>query len=266
MAVDFSTEIYTKYRENKLSHAYLIETNNLDETYNKVLELCKKLECSLEYSKTCEKCNICNLINLNNHPNVYTIEPDGINIKKEQIINLKEKFSTMPVYSKYNIYIIKGAEKLNESSENSLLKFLEEPEENILGFLLTENKDKLLSTVVSRCQAYQDVVDAIKQIVSEDIEKLGSQYFELFNSNNCSLLLANKTTAGILKDKDVAGSFFNTLLKKYLDKYKKEQQVIDLKRLAIIQKNVENLKFNVNIELLLDKFVIEMSELNEEYL
>lgn len=263
MVVDFSTEIYSKYRENKLSHAYLIETNNLEETYKKVLELCKKLECSKEYSNNCNICNICNLINLNSHPNVYIIEPDGINIKKEQIINLKEKFATMPVYSKYNIYIIKGAEKLNESSENSLLKFLEEPEENIIGFLLTENKDKLLSTVVSRCQAYQDVINVIRLFENDEIEKLANQYFELFNINNNSLLLANKSAANVLKDKDVTGAFFNILLRKYLEKYKEEKQIKDLKRIAIIQKNVENLKFNVNIELLLDKFVIEMSELNE---
>lgn len=266
MAVDFSTEVYTKYRENKLSHAYLIETTNINETYKKVLELCKKLECASEFKSECSNCNICNLINLNSHPNVFTIEPDGINIKKEQVINLKEKFATMPVYSKYNIYIIKGAEKLNESSENSLLKFLEEPESNILGFLLTENKDKLLSTVVSRCQCYQDNNLENLPLVDENIEKLAWQYFNLINSNNPSLLLANKSAAVALKDKDVAGTFFNILLKKYLENYQEENELVDIQRINIIKKTVENLKFNVNIELLLDKFVIEMSELNEKYL
>lgn len=266
MAVDFSTEIYTKYRENKLSHAYLIETTNIDETYKKILELCKKLECDSEFKAECTKCNICNLINLNSHPNVFTIEPDGINIRKEQVINLKEKFATMPVYSKYNIYIIKGAEKLNESSENSLLKFLEEPEDNILGFLLTENKDKLLSTVVSRCQCYQDNNVSNLTLIDEPVEKLALQYFNLINSDNSSLLIANKSSAVTLKDKDVAGIFFNILLKKYLNRYQNEKQIIDIKRINTIKKIVENLKFNVNIELLLDKFVIEMSELNEKYL
>ena len=98
MAVDFSTEIYSKYRENKLSHAYLIETNNMDDAYNKVLELCKMLECDKEYNSNCNNCNICNLIKVNNHPNIVTLEPDGTTIRKEQVVNLKEKFSTMPVY------------------------------------------------------------------------------------------------------------------------------------------------------------------------
>ncbi len=266
MEVNFSKEISTKYRENKLSHAYLIETNNLEETYKDVLELCKKIECPFEYSLSCNNCNICNLIDLNNHPNVYTLEPDGLNIRKEQIINLKERFSTMPIYSKYNIYIIKWAEKLNEASENSLLKFLEEPEDNILGFLLTESKDKLLSTVVSRCQCYSDFRDNLKNSVNEEIETIANQYFELINSKNSLLLLANKSTALTLKDKDNTAIFFNILLNKYLENCKKELLKKNLKRVSIIQKNIENLKFNVNIELLLDKFIIEMSELDEEYL
>lgn len=265
MAVNFSTEIYTKYRENKLSHAYLIETNDIESTYKTVLDLCKKLQCSETFTNDCNKCNICNLINLNNHPNVLTIENDGVNIKKEQIIELKEKFSTIPVYSKYNIYIIKAAEKLNESSENSLLKFLEEPEKNIIGFLITENKDKLLSTVVSRCQLYQDINHNVS-FIDDEIKKLSNQYFELFNLNNNELLLANKVTAVALKNKESASLFFNLLLKRYIEKYKKEHNKLDRERLIIIQKNVENLKFNVNIELLLDKFVIEMSEVNEKYL
>lgn len=266
MAVDFSTEIYTKYRENKLSHAYLIETNNINDAYNKVLELCKMLECDEEYNSSCQKCNICNLINVNNHPNIITLEPDGTTIRKEQVVNLKEKFSTMPVYSKYNIYIIKGAEKLNESSENSLLKFLEEPEKNIIGFLLTENKDKLLSTVISRCQCYQyNTVDNEYKNANE-VEKLADQYFELICSNNDMLLLANKQSSVILKDKEIASAFFNTLLTKFLKQYQEKLLIIDLNRVNIIQKNLENLRFNVNIELLLDKFVIEMGELNEKYL
>lgn len=265
MNEDFCNEIYFKYRENKLAHAYLIETNNINSTYCKLLELCKKIQCEEKYNECCSKCNICNLIDLNNHPNVFTVEPDGINIKKEQVVSLKEKFSTMPVYSKYNIYIIKGAEKLNESSENSLLKFLEEPEKNILGFLLTENKEKLLSTIVSRCQCYRHLIQ-LDNMIDEDIEKLANQYYELMNINNICLLLANKSSSVLLKEKEKLSMFLNSLLMKYLEVFKMSLSIINLKRVDILKKYIENLKYNVNIELLLDKLVIEMSELNDEYL
>ena len=50
------------------------------------------------------------------------------------------------------MYIIKGAEKLNNASANSILKFLEEPSEGIIAILTTENIHQVLGTIKSRCQ------------------------------------------------------------------------------------------------------------------
>ena len=60
------SEIISKYRENKLAHAYLIETNNLDATLNDLKNLLKQLNCPEKYATSCTNCNLCNLINLNN--------------------------------------------------------------------------------------------------------------------------------------------------------------------------------------------------------
>ena len=147
-------EILTKYRENKLAHAYLIETNNLDLALQDLKELIKNLNCPHNFTSKCTECNLCNLINLNNLPSLKIIEPDGANIKKNQIETLKTDFSSIPLYSKFNIYIIKNAEKLNASSANAMLKFVEEPTQGILGFFLTSNKDVMIETIKSRCQTY----------------------------------------------------------------------------------------------------------------
>ena len=74
------------------------------------------------------------------------------NIKKEQILNIEEHFSAKPIYLKNNIYIINNADKLNKAAANTMLKFLEEPEDNILGFFITNNKEQMLDTIKSRCQ------------------------------------------------------------------------------------------------------------------
>ena len=145
-------ELVKKYRENKLAHAYLIETNNYTLVLKDLKELIKIISCQHEFNETCHKCNLCNLINKNNLPSIKIIEPDGASIKKGQMEELKENFSTKPIYSKYNIYIVKNAEKLNSSSANSMLKFIEEPTEGILGFFLTNNKDVIIDTIKSRCQ------------------------------------------------------------------------------------------------------------------
>lgn len=262
MNEDFQKEIIKKISENKLSHAYLIETNNLEATYKKIVELCKSIECEKKYLPNCIECNICNLINLCNHPNVLTLEPDGLTIKKSQILTLIETFLTKPIYSKYNIYIIKEAEKLNESSSNAILKFLEEPEENIIGFFITEERDKLLPTILSRCQIYNDRSEK-KPKCSDEMQQLALQYYELLEQNNKNLILSNRNSAMLIANKDNAAVFFNELLKKYLVKSIDSITLQNHKKIIIIKKILENLSYNVNIELCLDSFVIEMSEIDD---
>ena len=62
------------------------------------------------------------------------------------------EFSKKSIEGNRKIYVIKDASKLNVSSSNSLLKFLEEPEPGIIAILMVENISQLLSTIVSRCQ------------------------------------------------------------------------------------------------------------------
>lgn len=262
MAVSFEEIILNKYRENHLAHAYLIETNDLENTYQKVLNLCKKIECHDSYSENCKSCNVCNLIDLGNHPNLITIVPEGAMIKKNQIIELQERFLTKPVYSKKNIYVIKQAEKLNDSSGNTILKFLEEPEPNIIGFLITENMDKLLPTITSRCQVFNDNV-VLDREESNDIKNLALKYQDSLENSGMDIMLQNKIIADQIKEKDLAALFFKTILNKYLEDYSDNPGIGKKKKIQIIRETLENISYNVNIELLLDKYVIEMSEIND---
>lgn len=85
--------------------------------------------------------------------NVMHIEPDGQTIKKEQILALQQEFSKTALVSGPRIYVIKNVEKMNQSAANSLLKFMEEPlSAGVFGFLLTENIDQMIRTILSRSQ------------------------------------------------------------------------------------------------------------------
>lgn len=64
---------------------------------------------------------------------------------------MMEKFSNKSVYGTYQIYVIHHAEMLNLSSANTILKFLEEPENNIIAVLLSTHRYKVLPTILSRC-------------------------------------------------------------------------------------------------------------------
>ena len=184
-------ELVKKYRENKLAHAYLIETNNLTSAINDIKELIKIINCSNEYKENCTSCNLCNLINKNILPSLKIIEPDGTSIKKNQIEELKESFLSIPIYSKYNVYIISNAEKLNPSSANSMLKFVEEPTEGIIGFFITSNKDVMIDTIKSRCQ--QIVLNYENKSLIEELNLTCEQYAKYIKNGNLYIQTENKT-------------------------------------------------------------------------
>ncbi|HHW68878.1 MAG TPA: hypothetical protein GX747_00870, partial [Tenericutes bacterium] len=135
---------------NALSHAYLIESNNYNQTFNYILSVVKYIICG--HKKSEEKCNICEKIENGSFEELKIIEPEGLWIKKEQIEELQNEFLKKPIYSNKKIYIINEVEKLNTFSSASLLKFLEEPEENIIAILITNNIYSVLDTITSRCQ------------------------------------------------------------------------------------------------------------------
>lgn len=103
-----------------------------------------------EISGACGQCNECLKVANGTNPNLNIINPSGEYIKKEQIMDLQKDFGLTS--DKKKIFIINEADKMTSSSANSLLKFLEEMGENTYGVLITENLNRILPTVRSRCQ------------------------------------------------------------------------------------------------------------------
>ncbi|MBU1093757.1 MAG: AAA family ATPase [Firmicutes bacterium] len=98
--------------------------------------------------------------------NLMVVEPDGLSIKKEQILALQTEFSKTALVSGPRIYVIKNIEKIGTSAANSLLKFMEEPlSHNVYGFLLTDNVEDVIRTIVSRSQILH-----LKSIDEKDLE------------------------------------------------------------------------------------------------
>lgn len=274
-------ELVNKYREKKLSHAYLIETNNVEKALQDIKILVKNLNCPESYNTNCSNCNLCNLIDKDNLPSLKIIEPNGTSIKKEQIEELKDNFSTIPVYSRFNIYIIKNAEKLNPSSANSMLKFLEEPTDGILGFFLTNNKDVMMDTIKSRCQSV--ILNYPSTTILETLN-LGEEEYKIYLDNTVEYLKKVNGNKCINHKKELLNTYperneVETVLKIILNIYyqnllkhvgldydtslvnqyeiKEETEKI-IKKLNIIAKILQDMSYNVNIELILDRFVLEM--------
>ena len=136
---------------NKISHAYLFDSNGNPDVMDIVLSFVKSIVC-LEYNDENNAIKVCKRIDEGNYLDVMVIEPDGLWIKKNQIIDLQNEFSKKAVEGRKKIYIIKSADKMNVQTANSILKFLEEPEDNIVAILVSDNVHQLLDTIVSRCQ------------------------------------------------------------------------------------------------------------------
>ena len=139
---------------NKVSHAYIIESNGYSKSFDLALSFAKYLLCPNSYTNNskCSNCSQCTSITNNEYIELKIIEAEGQWIKKSQLDELQLDFSKKAVLGDKKIYIIKDADKLNASSANSLLKFLEEPEEGIIAILLTDNIYQMIGTIVSRCQ------------------------------------------------------------------------------------------------------------------
>ena len=161
MLDDFIDEQPVAYRvlknsiiNDKLSHAYIIESNGYSKAFDLALSFAKYLLCPNNYTNNsnCNDCKQCSNINNNEYLELKIIEADGQWIKKSQLDELQFDFSKKSVLGNKKIYIIKDADKLNISSSNSLLKFLEEPEEGIIAILLVDNVYQLINTIISRCQ------------------------------------------------------------------------------------------------------------------
>ena len=169
--------ILKQNEKNKLSHAFLVETNNIDKCLDDIKTIIKIINKNDE--NDVEK-----LIDLGNLPSLVFIESDGSSIKKAQIEEMMNKFSTKPIYSKYNNYVIINAEKMNDSSSNALLKFLEEPEDNIIGFLIVNNKENVLPTIKSRCEIIHVDYD-IENSFDDELVDVAYQYeYKIFNSDD----------------------------------------------------------------------------------
>lgn len=269
--------LVNSYHENKFSHAFLFVTNDIDRCRNDVLELIKVISCPSSYSDDCKTCNLCYQIDKGSLPNLIQIYPDGMNIKKEQILNIEEHFSAKPIYLKNNIYIINNADKLNKAAANTMLKFLEEPEDNILGFFITNNKEQMLDTIKSRCQIVLVNYDDGELLISDEkfsnIKELSQIYLKSLLIEKKDGIILNKMvfTESVL-DRNELHNCLKFWMMLFTDAIKQKDlnefdflYNIDIYKLININKIVfntlKNVTTNVNMELLMDGFVLEVEKI-----
>ena len=257
---------------NKVSHAYLIEINDYDTDKKYIFDFIKMILCNVTYEKLeKENNNIINLIDNNDYPDIKVIEPEGATIKKSQMIDLQKDYSNKSLLNGKRIYVVKDADKLNPASANTILKFLEEPEEDIIAILLTNNRYKIIETILSRCQILTLKENSIPVIEDDVFDLLKCVVYP-----NDFYIKYNSIIADVIPDKDIAKnklSEIETIIISYLDN-KYENNEIDenlvklfkdvdskklLNSLSIIEEEIKKLEFNVNYKLWLDSLFSKLT-------
>lgn len=140
--------ITNTHKKNRLVHTYLFHGPRGSMKYEASKYFASLVLC--ENENACGKCSECVSIQKEQNPNVFLLEPIGESIRKAQILDLAKEFSLKS--DSKRVFIIKDIDKATAASANSLLKFLEETNENCYGILLTENIDSVLLTIKSRSQ------------------------------------------------------------------------------------------------------------------
>lgn len=277
-------------KNGKYAHAYIFEDKMLKNAYELALDFTKELLINGENEQT--KKNIISMIESGNHPEVKVISSDTLWIKKEQIKNLQEEFNKKPIMGNKKVYIIEEAEKLNKSSANTILKFLEEPEEGIIAILTTKNVHLILETIKSRCQLVKlldeksnNGIEKLIKIYNLDEEKLninikniidfvhfyekkGTEticymqklWHNFFNNKEDVLLgfdlliLYYKDVLNFKFDRETIN--FDDKEMKEIFKYKDKMEIAQ--KIRVITKAKEKIKMNANLNLLMDKLIIDL--------
>lgn len=279
----FYEQAIAPLNSGRINHAYLIETNNnedelvdtyLNEFYKQLL-ICGLNE-SNEVSISKEK--LINLLENKSYPDLLEIKPENNVIKKEQLLEMMEKFSNKSVYGTYQIYVIHHAEMLNLSSANTILKFLEEPENNIIAVLLSTHRYKVLPTILSRCtvmtlkQEKSNMIDVndnqilIKLlnnllIDTEPLIILFNDYYEsLFQTKELSLDTLKKISK--ILQYYIQTNDLSSLSIKSSDINLNKFQLLEI--VSIIDEFSVKLQYNVNIKLWLDSLLIKLTEVKNE--
>ena len=254
-------------QNHKVSHAYLIEIDSYDEDLAYIMSFIKMILCDVSYEEL-EHCDnpILSLVDHHNYPDIQYIEPDGNNIKKSQLLELQKEYSNQSLMGGKRIYIIQHAEKMNAASANTMLKFLEEPDEDIIAFLITENRYHLLETILSRCQilslkeenlsisSEDDLLELLKSILFPKDFFLKYRYFiENVIVDKMDAVLKFKKIEDIiicyLHQKNGMVSELDSSFSLVLEKCSQEKI---LTILSILEEELPKLEYNVNYKLWLD--------------
>ena len=160
-------------QKGQLSHAYLLSGSNGTPLLEIARFFAKSILCDDPSPLACNSCITCLRVDDDNYPDFFVFDGSKSSIKKEAVATIESSFEKKAFENKgIRIYILHLIENMTIEAINSILKFLEEPGQQIYAFLTTNNENSILPTIISRCQVLRmKLID--KNIIVKDAMDLG---------------------------------------------------------------------------------------------
>lgn len=140
-------------REGKVGHAYLFCGPRGTGKTTMARILAKAVNCENPEKAPCGECDNCKAAENGTHPDIIEINAAN-ETHVEDIRDLIDRSRLAPMQGTHKVYIIDEVHQLSSAASSALLKTLEEPPENVIFILATTDPQKLLPTIISRCQRF----------------------------------------------------------------------------------------------------------------
>lgn len=151
--------------QNRIAHAYLFCGPRGTGKTSIAKIFAKMLNCEDESNKPCGKCTNCKMVQNGSHPDIIEIDAASNN-GVDEVRNLIDKVKYAPMQGKYKVYIIDEVHMMTTGAFNALLKTIEEPPAHVIFILATTEPNKVIPTIISRCQRFD-----FNKVSQKDIEK-----------------------------------------------------------------------------------------------
>ncbi len=151
-------------KEGKVGHAYLFCGPRGTGKTSMARLLARAVNCENKENAPCGKCKNCLAAVNGTHPDIIEINAAN-ETHVEDIRDLIERARLSPMMGLHKVYIVDEVHQLSSSAASALLKTLEEPPEHVIFILATTDPQKLLPTIISRCQRFD-----FSKIKNEDIK------------------------------------------------------------------------------------------------
>lgn len=158
---------------NSISQGYLFVGDYGTPMLETAILLAQSLLCEHcdENGFACGHCDVCRRVAEGNFSDLMILDGSEASIKKEMILGIRDKFSktALETYGK-KVYIVNACDNATPEALNSLLKFLEEPTNDVYAILITNRIESLLDTIISRVQNIKFKPLSISQCVTQCLE------------------------------------------------------------------------------------------------